>query len=90
MTAEDVGETRASIPRSRFALNFIRRPRDQGQALIASAGAPGGQFQMESIRPETTDPIPLRSAQPQIGTIMIRFIGLLVVAIGILAFVYSR
>ena len=45
---------------------------------------------MESIRPETTDPIPLRSAQPQIGTIMIRFIGLLAVAIAILAFLYSR
>ena len=45
---------------------------------------------MESIRPENTDPIPLRNAPPQIGTIMIRFIGLLVVAVGILALIYSR
>ena len=45
---------------------------------------------MESIRPENTDPIPLRPAPHQFGTIMIRFVGLLLVAIAILAFVYSR
>ncbi|MGY8666367.1 hypothetical protein Q3C01_29010 [Bradyrhizobium sp. UFLA05-109] len=45
---------------------------------------------MESIRPENTDPIPLRPAPTQFGTIMIRFVGLLVVAIVILALVYSR
>ena len=45
---------------------------------------------MESIRPENTDPIPLRPAQMQFGTIMIRFVGLLIAAIAILAFVYSR
>jgi hypothetical protein len=45
---------------------------------------------MESIRPENTDPIPLRPAPTQFGTIMIRFVGLLIVAIAILAFVYSR
>ena len=45
---------------------------------------------MESLRPETTDPIPLRPAPSQFGTIMLRFVGLLAVAIAILAFVYSR
>ena len=45
---------------------------------------------MKSIRPETRDPIPLRSAQTQFGTIMLRFVGLLVVAVAILALVYSR
>ena len=45
---------------------------------------------MESIRPENTDPIPLRPAPPQFGTIMMRFAGLLVVAVAILAFIYSR
>ena len=45
---------------------------------------------MESIRPETTDPIPLRPAPTQFGTIMFRFVGMLVVAIAVLAFVYSR
>ena len=45
---------------------------------------------MESIRPETTDPIPLRPTPPQFGRIIVRFVALLVVAIAILAFVYSR
>jgi hypothetical protein len=45
---------------------------------------------MESIRPETTDPIPLRAAAPQFGRIMVRFVGLLAVAVAILAFIYSR
>jgi len=45
---------------------------------------------MESIRPENSDPIPLRQAPTQFGTIMIRFVGLLVVAIAVLAFVYSH
>ncbi|MFT4119335.1 hypothetical protein [Bradyrhizobium sp.] len=45
---------------------------------------------MESIRPDNSDPIPLRPAPNQFGTIMLRFVGLLVVAIAVLAFVYSR
>ncbi|MEY9182235.1 hypothetical protein ABIG06_003840 [Bradyrhizobium sp. USDA 326] len=45
---------------------------------------------MESIRPDNTDPIALRPAANQLGTIMLRFVGLLAVAIAVLAFVYSR
>lgn len=45
---------------------------------------------MKSIRPENTDPIPLRSTPPQIGTIMIRFAGLLLVAVVILVLLWSR
>jgi hypothetical protein len=45
---------------------------------------------MESIRPENTDPIPLRSSPPGMGTIMIRFVGLLIVAIAVLALIWSR
>jgi hypothetical protein len=46
---------------------------------------------MQSIRPDTTDPIPLRnSSSPGMGTIMIRFVGLLVVAVVVLALVWSR
>jgi hypothetical protein len=45
---------------------------------------------METIRPENTDPIPLRTAPQRMGTIMIRFIGLLVVAIAVLALIWSR
>ena len=45
---------------------------------------------MESIRPDNADPIPLRPAPSQFGTILLRFVGLLAVAVAILAFVYSR
>ena len=45
---------------------------------------------MESFRPENTDPIPLRPTPPRMGTIMIRFCGLLLVAIVVLALIYSR
>jgi hypothetical protein len=44
---------------------------------------------MESIRPDNTDPIPLRSSPPRLGTITIRFVGLLVVAVVLLALVWS-
>ena len=45
---------------------------------------------MDSIRPDNTDPIALRPAPSQLGTIMLRFVGLLAVAVAVLAFVYSR
>ena len=45
---------------------------------------------MESFRPENTDPIPLRPTPPRMGTIMIRFCGLLLVAIVVLTLIYSR
>jgi hypothetical protein len=64
-------------------------PRRLTPSALAIAAGLGGNF-MESIRPDTTDPIPLRPAPNQFGTIMLRFVGLLAVAIAILAFVYSR
>jgi hypothetical protein len=45
---------------------------------------------MKSIRPDSTDPIPLRSTPPGMGTIMIRFVGLLAVAVVVLALIWSR
>jgi hypothetical protein len=45
---------------------------------------------MESIRPGKTDPIPLRPSPPAMGTIMIRFVGLLAVAVVVLALIYMR
>ena len=40
---------------------------------------------MKSVRPDTTDPIPLRNAPPRMGTIMIRFVALLVLTVAVLA-----
>jgi hypothetical protein len=45
---------------------------------------------VKTVRPNTTDPIPLRTSPPKIGTIMIRFMVLLVVAVGLLALAWSR
>jgi hypothetical protein len=45
---------------------------------------------MDSIRPDHTDPIPLRNSSPGMGTIMIRFVGLLAVAVAVLALAWSR
>ena len=45
---------------------------------------------MQTIRPDNTDPIPLRDAPPRMGTIMIRFVGLLALAVVILALAWSR
>jgi hypothetical protein len=45
---------------------------------------------METIRPENTDPIPLRTSPHRMGTIMVRFVGLLVAAIVVLALIWSR
>ncbi len=45
---------------------------------------------METFRPETPDPIPLRASQQRVGTIMVRFVGLLIVVIALLALIWSR
>jgi hypothetical protein len=45
---------------------------------------------MKSAQPDNTDPIPLRRAPRRMGTIMIRFVGLLFVAVVALALAWSR
>jgi hypothetical protein len=45
---------------------------------------------VESTRPEKHDPIPLRAAPRGVGTIMLRFVGLLFLAVVALALVYVR
>ena len=45
---------------------------------------------MESVRPDNTDPIPLQRAQQGMGSIMIRFVGLLLVSVAVLALIWSR
>ena len=51
----------------------------------------GENVLMKSIQTDTTtDPIPLRTSPHGIGTITLRFVGLLVVAVVILALAWSR
>jgi hypothetical protein len=45
---------------------------------------------MESIRPDNSDPIPLRHSPPGLGSLVIRFVGLLTVAVAVLALAWSR
>jgi hypothetical protein len=45
---------------------------------------------MQTIRPDNSDPIPLRHSTPRMGTIMIRFFALLVLAVVVLALAWSR
>jgi len=49
-----------------------------------------GQTCMKSVRPDHSDPIPLRRPPHHIGTIMIRFVGLLLAAVLALALIWSR
>jgi len=49
-----------------------------------------GEIFMQTIRPDNSDPIPLRHSPPRMGTIMIRFFGLLVLAVVLLALAWSR
>jgi hypothetical protein len=70
-------------------LNAAAAGRDQETA--ASRGPRFlGDTLMETIRPEKSDPIPLRSTSPPVGTIMIRFVGLLIVVIAAMALIWSR
>jgi hypothetical protein len=40
---------------------------------------------MKSVRPDNSDPIPMRASPHRMGTIMLRFVGLLFVAVVVLA-----
>ena len=45
---------------------------------------------MESVRPDNTDSIPLQRSRQGMGRIMIRFVGLLLVSVAVLALIWSR
>ena len=45
---------------------------------------------MKTVRPNNSDPIPLQTPPQHVGTIMIRFVGLLLAAVVVLALIWSR
>jgi hypothetical protein len=45
---------------------------------------------MKTIRPDNAESMPLRHTPPRVGTILIRFIGLLVLAVVVLTLAWSR
>jgi hypothetical protein len=70
-------------------LNLSGLIRDQVRALLRRKARRGNIF-MQTIRPDNADPIPLRNTAPRMGTIMIRFVGLLVLAVIVLALAWNR
>ena len=64
-------------------MNLSDPVRDQVQVTL-------GISCMKTIRPDNSDPIPLRPQPQHVGTIMIRFVGLLLAAIVVLALIWSR
>lgn len=45
---------------------------------------------MESIRPGNGDPIPVQASQRHVGTILIRFVGILFATMAVMALLWSR
>ena len=45
---------------------------------------------MESIRPNNSDPIPVPASQHHVGTIVVRFVGILLVTIAVMALLWSH
>jgi hypothetical protein len=70
-----------------FRSNIFELPEPR---LRPSTGIIRGPNFMQSIRPDKPDPIPLRNPPQSMGNIMIRFVGLLVLAVVVLALAWSR
>ncbi|MGY3620881.1 hypothetical protein [Bradyrhizobium sp. USDA 10063] len=45
---------------------------------------------MQSVRPDNGDPIPLRQSPHSVGTIMLRFVGLLIAATVVMVLIWSH
>jgi hypothetical protein len=45
---------------------------------------------METIRPDNGNPTPLRLSSHRMSTLMIRFVGFLLLAVAVLALIWSR
>ena len=45
---------------------------------------------MESIRPNNNEPIPVQASQHHVGTILVRFVGILIATVAVMALLWSR
>jgi hypothetical protein len=70
-------------------LNSAAYDRDQATGRLARPRLLGDTL-METIRPDKSDPIPMRSTSAPVGTIMVRFVGLLIIVISVMALIWSR
>jgi hypothetical protein len=81
-----------SPPRSGFngRGGFDSGRRTQAErAAFSTSSALGEMMSMETVQPENAPPVQMRSSTP-LSTLMLRFVGLLFVAVALLALVYSR
>jgi hypothetical protein len=49
-----------------------------------------GILLMESVRPDNADPIPLQRSRHSMASIMIRFVGLLLIFVVVMGLLWSR
>jgi hypothetical protein len=63
----------------------VARDRNDAAVLMGKAF-----MEIEAIQANNADPIPLRASQQRIGTLVLRFIGLLFLSITALALVWIR
>jgi hypothetical protein len=49
-----------------------------------------GHVPMQSVQPDSTDSMPLRQSSHSMGTLMIRFVGLLALAVIAMTLLWSR
>ena len=68
-------------------LNFIAQAATNGGLLYGRSF--WGYVSMESIRPDNADPVPLRMSHRSMKTLIVRFVGLLIATIAVMALIYS-
>jgi hypothetical protein len=73
-----------------FDLNLAIGRGDQERGREMRGRSVLGHYPMESIRPNNTDPIPVQASQHHVGTILLRFIGILIATIAVMALLWSR
>ena len=71
-----------------FDLNFINAvaTRDGCRHLAA---VPLGDTAMQSVQPDNTNSMPLQHSQHSVGSLMLRFVGLLLVSVAVMALIWS-
>jgi hypothetical protein len=85
------GKNRTEKTSRNFKFDLNLASTGGGQERAAGGGAFSfGTYQMESIRPGNSDPIPVPASQHHVGTILIRFVGILFAAIAVMAVLWSR
>jgi len=68
----------------------LPQPAATKNGLLCAGVHFGGYIFMESIRPDNSEPLPLRTSPHGVGTLTIRFVGLLIAAIAVMALIWSR